>query len=252
MMKINKDKSIGRVLFIVEGSKTEFSLLRRIFCNILGYEYIEKRRNRADFFQNKNKSSSKVAVINTEQSNISDILDENDYLDDIFATLVTEYNFPIDRSAIYYLFDRDPISNVDINLIEKLLNDLKNPYENEDLRGGLLLLSYPSVEAYIVSSFNEDTHNIEFSLGSDVKAYIASNNHMQLNKLSENTIEKAAYELIKYIEGQGIKMDIDYFGETNSEIFYKQEEYFKIHSKYKLISLLSVAFIQLGIIEIEK
>ena len=43
-MKLNKNKSIGRVLFIVEGSRTEFSILRRIFCNILGYSYIEKRR----------------------------------------------------------------------------------------------------------------------------------------------------------------------------------------------------------------
>ena len=40
-MKLNKEKHIGRVLFIVEGSQTEFSILRRIFCNILGYSYIE-------------------------------------------------------------------------------------------------------------------------------------------------------------------------------------------------------------------
>lgn len=45
-MKFNKEKHIGRVLFIVEGSQTEFSILRRIFCNLLGYSYIEKRRNR--------------------------------------------------------------------------------------------------------------------------------------------------------------------------------------------------------------
>ena len=49
-MRINKDKHIGRVLFIVEGSQTEFSLLRRIFCNILGYSYVEKRRNRLSYF----------------------------------------------------------------------------------------------------------------------------------------------------------------------------------------------------------
>ncbi len=38
-MKLNKDKHIGRVLFIVEESQTEFSVLKRIFCNLLGYSY---------------------------------------------------------------------------------------------------------------------------------------------------------------------------------------------------------------------
>lgn len=41
-MKLNKDKHIGRVLFIVEGSQMEFSVLRQIFCNLLGYSYIER------------------------------------------------------------------------------------------------------------------------------------------------------------------------------------------------------------------
>ena len=49
-MKFNKDKNIGRVLFIVEGSKTEFSILKRIFCNILKYNYIAKKRNRLNTF----------------------------------------------------------------------------------------------------------------------------------------------------------------------------------------------------------
>ena len=75
MIEINDKKSIGRVLFIVEGSKTEFAILRKIFCDILKYEYIEKRRNRPDTFKSKNNSTSKVAVINTEESNINYITD---------------------------------------------------------------------------------------------------------------------------------------------------------------------------------
>lgn len=89
-MRINKDKSIGRVLFIVEGGKTEFTLLRRIFCNVLGYEYFEKRRDKANFFRSRNISTSKIAVINTEESNISDICDENCYLDSVFETSETQ------------------------------------------------------------------------------------------------------------------------------------------------------------------
>ena len=69
-MKLNKEKHIGRVLFIVEGSHTEFSVLRRIFCNLLGYSYIEKRRNRPTYFASTQDRFSQVAVINTHDSNI--------------------------------------------------------------------------------------------------------------------------------------------------------------------------------------
>lgn len=37
-IRLNKEKSIGKVLFIVEGGKTEPYLLHRIFCNILDYQ----------------------------------------------------------------------------------------------------------------------------------------------------------------------------------------------------------------------
>ena len=112
-MKINRDKHIGRVLFIVEGSRTEFSLLRQIFCKLLGYSYIEKRRNKPTYFTSPNDNFSKVAVINTRESNIRDISENELYLDEIFDVLRDQYHFPVDQSAIYYLFDRDPKSNTD-------------------------------------------------------------------------------------------------------------------------------------------
>lgn len=252
-MRINKDKSIGRVLFIVEGGKTEFTLLRRIFCNVLGYEYIEKRRDKANFFRSRNISTSKIAVINTEASNISDICDENCYLDSVFETLISEYDFPVDKAAIYYIFDRDPKSNVDVPLIKKLISQLKNAYENEDgLRGGLLLLSYPCIESYVVANFIDDTHLIEFAIGEEAKAFVAGKNtEIQYNKITEDTVKKAASEMMKYIEAEQITFDIDDMGHTNSEVFEKQETRYSKNSTYKLVSLLSVALIDLGIIEIE-
>jgi hypothetical protein len=251
-MKINKEKSIGRVLFIVEGGKNEFSLLRRIFCNVLGYQYIEKRRGNPDFFESKNISTSKVAVVNTEESNISDICDENCYLDSVFKLLISKYDFPVDRSAIYYLFDRDPNSNVDVWLIERLILTLTNPYENDNgLRGGLLLLSYPSIESYTISSFIDNTHLIEIALGDDAKAYVAANNQIQLNKISEATIVKASNEMMKYLQAEGIDFEIDNFWGPNIAVFEKQEHNYHMNSNYRLLSLLSVAFIQLGIIELQ-
>ena len=38
-IKLNKDKNIGKVLFIVEGSKTEFYLLSKIFNKVFDYQY---------------------------------------------------------------------------------------------------------------------------------------------------------------------------------------------------------------------
>ncbi|MDI9413433.1 MAG: hypothetical protein QM401_07645 [Bacillota bacterium] len=42
-IRLNRNKNIGRVLFIVEGGRTEFSLLRRIFCDLLQYEYLDEQ-----------------------------------------------------------------------------------------------------------------------------------------------------------------------------------------------------------------
>ena len=47
-MKINQNQSVGTVLFIVEGSRYEFNLLKRIFVDIFHYEYIQSRRNGMD------------------------------------------------------------------------------------------------------------------------------------------------------------------------------------------------------------
>lgn len=145
-MKLNKDKHIGRVLFIVEGSQMEFSVLRQIFCNLLGYSYIERRRNRPDEFTSKQDKYSQVAVINTQESNISDISEET-YLEGLFNLLRYKYKFPVDQSAIYYLFDRDPKSNTDTELIKNYIQSLANPYENKNYKAGQLILSYPSMKA---------------------------------------------------------------------------------------------------------
>ena len=61
----------------------------------------------------RNNSHSKVAVINTKESNITDITDSEQYLDNLFEMLNDKYDFSVDQSAIYYLFDRDPKSNTD-------------------------------------------------------------------------------------------------------------------------------------------
>ena len=82
-MELIKNKRIGKILFIVEGSKHEFSLIKKIFEDLLGYKRIEKKRTKTTYYVSQADSHSIVAVINTKTSNISSI-NETEYLDAIF------------------------------------------------------------------------------------------------------------------------------------------------------------------------
>lgn len=251
-MKINKDIPIGRVLFIVEGSSTEFTLLRRIFCNVLGFEYIEKRRNRPSVFYKRNNPLSTIAVINTSDSNIKDIFDD-EYLDELFQMLINDYHFPVDKASIYYLFDRDPASNTDVDAIRQYIDILTDPLDNDDgMKAGLLLLSYPCVESYMVSSFQRNAYEIEIGIGDHVKTYIGQHNAIQMNKISEETLLLATEEFLTYLRHLDLVWDIDDFSKTSRTVFELQEEKYASKGVYNLFSMLTLSFIQLGIIEIDE
>lgn len=250
-MKINKNKPIGRVLYIVEGSNTEFNLLRRIFCNVLGYEYIEKRRNRQSVFYSPNNVLSTVAVINTSDSNIKDISDDA-YLEELYQMLINEYGFPVDKAAIYYLFDRDPASNTDVEAIRRYIDTLKDPMDNDDcMKAGLLLLSYPSIESYMISSFIKDSYSIEIGIGSVAKSYLGQHQIIQMNKLSEDTLLFATKEFISFLKHYNFDWDIDDFSKTSHSVFDLQESNYILNRSFNLFSMLTLSFIQLGIIELE-
>lgn len=250
-MRLNKDKHIGRVLFIVEGSKTEFVILQRIFQNILGYSYIAKKRNTPDYYISERDRFSRVAVINTRDSNIRDISDDK-YLDDVFDVLREKYQFPTDQSAIYYLFDRDPQPNTNSEMIENYIRFLANPYDNEDYyKAGQLLLSYPSIESYIISNFKDDSRSLRFKLGKDAKAFIGENRDIQTNKISDATIIKAANEFLKYLESENVEFDIDEFAPASHAVFTKQEAEYLSGEGFRLFSMMTLALLQMGILEIE-
>ena len=191
-MRLNENKSIGTVIFIVEGQHFEFSIVKRIFLQILGYEYHEKRRGKSQYLTKGNNPTSKVFVLNAESSNL-DSLENETYLDQIYEELSNEFSINIDDSAIFFLFDRDPESNKKYkhgnteDEYLKLHNYYANPWENDDNRvGGQLLLSYPSMESYEISNFIDDSHKIQYGLGHKLKKYINMNHsrEVQLNKMS--------------------------------------------------------------------
>lgn len=250
-IRINLDKRIGNVLFVVEGAKTEFSILKRVFCSILDYSFVESRRGSLPRFLNRNDRNSCVAVVNTINSHIASITREEEYLDSVYSQLITEFNYPIDKAAVFFLFDRDPKSNTDLDIIQDYIKTFQNPYDNPgDIRAGQLLLSYPSVEAFTVSNFVRDSYNLKFGLGSELKAFVSTHSEIQLNKISEDSLKTATEAFYKFVNDYEKSIDIDDFSKTSMEIFLDEEELFKNESRYRIFSMLVLALLQLGIIEV--
>lgn len=254
-IQIHPNKPIGSVIFIVEGSKNEFSLLKHIFTNVLGYHYIEKRRSKDQFYEKQDKLNevkSRIAVVNTETSNIKSIEDEHNFLDEIMQVLSLKYEFDIDNSAIFYIFDRDPQSNKDALRIKKYIEKFIDPYENDTFeRGGLILLSYPAIEAYLISNFKEDFYKEKIKIGNKLKTMIGgANGEIEIKKITDATLCHALHEMLKYFHVQQEPFQIDAFASTNLSIFEKQEKCLQEYGAYHCLSCLSVAFLYLGILEI--
>lgn len=190
-----------------------------------------------------------MAVVNTKTSNISSISDE-DYLDEIFTELIEHYDLDVDNAAIYYLFDRDPRSNNSVPLIIGLMEKLKNSRENDDGgRGGMLILSYPSIEAYEISNFVERSFEVRASLGKELKKIINEKaRSIALNKISGDSIIHAGREMVGFLDEQQISLDLDDVSYTNKAVFEKEEMELKTEGTYRLLSMFSCILMDLGLL----
>ncbi len=248
-ISLNKNKRIGKVIFVVEGEKTEFLLFHKIFTKIFDYQLETKKRNdKYKIFNKKDDKNSSIFVVNSSASQINSLNDYT-YFENLFVTLQDKYKFPVDNARIYYIFDRDCKSN-DITTIKDLSKRLSNSMDNDIDMAGLLLLSYPSIESFIVSNFTNNSFDIDIELGKDLKQYLHNNNYNH-QKITEKTLINAVSELINSLEKIGISdYDLDNFYETNEIIINYEEDYYTKNNKYKLLSLLCISLIDLGLIEI--
>lgn len=73
-----------------------------------------------------------------------------------------------------------------------------------------------------------------------------------MNKISEDTLIKAADEFLKYLLSEQVAFDIDKFSEASHAVFTKQEAEYVSGRGFRLFSMLTLAFLQMGIIETEE
>ena len=114
---------------------------------------------------------------------------------------------------------------------------------------GLFLLSYPSIEAFLCNS-NQDEKCL--SNGIEAKEYTSK---FKIENISLNSLNISSEEFLKIYENICLKefqIDLlDNFQEDNIKIFNYEEKMFNKKNTYKTLSLLILSLIDLGIIELE-
>lgn len=255
-IKLNKNKNIGKVIYIVEGERREINLLTIIFKRILGYkEIITRTRSGKETFllESDENVQSKIAIINSEKSNISSIENEKFIEEQIQELKHHDLTFNYENAAIYYIFDGDRLKDEENikKLIGKFSNSRTPSIENKfDQIGGMLLLSYPAIETFIISNFEKEM--IKFSERFDfeknkLKRYINDKKYDD-SKLNEQSIENAFKEMINSLRYIKIdKINLDDISDFNKAIL----EYEITSKRRYMLSLLLISFIDLGIIEMD-
>ncbi len=251
-LKLNKNKRIGTVIFVVEGNRTEIELLKRIFSDILDYTFIsENREGKRLKFKSKTDRYSIIYVFNSENSNIKSLMSSTleDELSEEIRTLYDE-NFAIENAAIFYIFDRDYKSNR-IEVVNDVIDRYYCSREGDGYNmQGLLLMSYPAVEAYISECLLKNYYKRNFDLGVTLKRYL-SNRDIEIKNIKEKNILTACKGMSKTLNKMGVaELNIDDFRENNKDILLAQETFLDLIEDYKLLSTISVALLDLGIIEV--
>ena len=184
-LKINKNKPIGQVIYIVEGDVTEPELLKHIFVKLLNYSVISYNKKNDNFtpitFQGSDKYS-KVFIVPSKYSALVR-LKPSDYLDNIYTNLRNTYGLDPENSATFFLFDRDRKSNkrtVVEHLLSKLASSRGNDNADDYEMNGLLLLSYPCVEAMLLQANSDPKPLIN---GTQAKQYITNQNYRKTRAL---------------------------------------------------------------------
>lgn len=268
MIKINKDKRIGDVIFILEGESTEFDILKHIFTRIFNYNYVAKKRINNPFTnieKYQGLDGSRIVMVNSVNSTLKSIIHMekyintgeiifDEYVDETIYEIQREFNISIDKATTFYIFDRDPKTNTETE-IKTMLDILKNPYENDNnIEGGMLLLSYPSFESFIISNFEQGNYRNAYYLGQELKPYKNIQGYMT-NKINEATLKNAVEEFFGYIEREKINLvfneNEDNLCEVNLSINEKQELFCEVNNKYQVFSLFVECLLYLGLVIIE-
>lgn len=250
--KVDKSKIIGNVIFVVEGGRpetggTELRLLKRIFSDVLEYEVQELRRGTEEFIGYGNNKSSRVFALNLPKNQLTQLTE--DAMDELFSRLKTEFSIKPEDCPIFLLYDRDYKSYKHNELRGKYVRRYIDPYSSEEGYQGQLLLSYPAVESYILSCFQENVFEQKYFLGTDAKVQLAKCGISEDEISEDEHIIHAATEMDKGLANYALEeYDLDNLGSTLLGVYEEQQNIVKEEQQFSALSLISMALLELGVI----
>lgn len=247
MMRINRNKRIGNVIFVVEGKKSEPKLIRDVFQKIFGFDVYQANKNEDLIRLGKSTDIySKVVIITNNKPQIKCVLNETDYIDNLFG-LLTKHNVSHDDSAIYYIFDKD---DNDEESIISLMDKFTNSRDNEGFEmNGLFLISYPCIESFYANCFIEN-HQAESS--KSLKKFVNLNRYRIIDESALLNGVTNFYNIVtKDFKIQFDEFDFDNFGKVNNKIFKAEKDYFLKYKMYKTLSLVFMCLFDLDLVALE-
>lgn len=251
-MKINKTKRIGQIVIIVEGAVTEFLYIEQMFHNYLDYEVVSNSRKDNEIRVLKGHDKySKVFIINAPTNDIVSINDDEkieQYIYDKLSLLPIINNF---NYQTYIVFDRDPKNN-SYKIVKNLLSKYNSSLTNDESLNGLLCLSYPALESFLISLYEKDSYELKMKFGKDLKEYIREKCYT-IDDLNANKIMMAYENLLSFLSKNKFineEQEITNVEQYGLQIFEAQQELYKIENKFNCISQLLEILIDLQIIEV--
>lgn len=250
--KIDKAKNIGNVIFVVEGGRadtggTELRILKKIFSDILGYEVQELRRGCDEFIGHGSNPQFRVFALNLPKNQLTQMTDEA--LDELYRRLRDTFHLRPEECPIFYLYDRDYLSYRPNELRGKYVRRYTNPYGDDAGNLGQLLLSYPAVESYLLSCVQDDVYQQSYLLGKDLKPEVDKSGFSEEDIAEEDHLIHAAQEMDKGLDAFGLgQYDLDDLAPTLLGVYDWQQTKCKADSSFSLLSLISMALLELGII----
>lgn len=263
--KIDKTKNIGNVIFVVEGGRAEtggaeLRLLKKVFVDIMGYEIQELRRGSEEFIGHGMNSSSCVFALNLPKNQLTELTE--DAVDELFCRLKEEFKLKPEDCPVFFLYDRDVLSYSKNELRGKYVRKYTDPYGTAEGNQGQLLLSYPSIESFLLSCIKDESVNVTSRLGRDAKILLAKE---LCSSEDENTVidvvftkqpQKAEERLVHAIQemDNGLRKmgvhtyDLDKLESTLLEVYDYQQRKYNEEITFSFLSLAGMALLELGVI----